>query len=392
MKCKVRIVIGVFVLGIIFCCKWNVKNIQGTFLTGISEKEHRVNLEEQLRQMDVVKMADEHFLLVLLAETRELEQETGWDKAAISAYLEAVDYKFREFQKGYEGWQITPEEYLEQLNCIYQSAHQIGSDVYTYMFEASEIKPKERVLLVIEQMGGYVDSNGMLQIEGADLFDIGMPPHSEFLEDYAECVRMAYEKEGKQYRQLDNDMIHQFRMYIDKHNIDYVRKHFDGKNDYEKLRNYAKYFEFELYYGEPSRHHNKIEKGKKFGEQTYDKILTPNRLSEFIVNVETGEFVTAWDVLKRDGGGKIVSAKESYSGILERLEQELVDTESFNYAPAEYTEAHQKLDVLPASPSKDKDSSFYLEHNLKKKMKEAWKSPDRTVYKEKYRKPEDYLN
>ena len=93
-------------------------------------------------------------------------------------------------------------------------------------------------------------------------------------------------------------MIHQFRMYIDKHNIEYVRNNFDGKTDYEKLKNYAAEFEFSLYYGEPSRHHNKIQKDSAFDGQKYDKILTPNRLSEFIINVETGEFVTEWDVLK----------------------------------------------------------------------------------------------
>lgn len=157
------------------------------------------------------------------------------------------------------------------------------------------------------------------------------------------------------------------------------------------MTNYAKAFEFELYYGEPSRHHNKVGKMEWFGEQEYDKILTPNRLSEFVVNVKTGEFVTEWDVLEQDGKEGVVSSAKSYQGKAKKLKKELVDTESFNYAPAEYVQAHQKLDVLPATPAKGKASSLYLENSLKKQMKEIWRSPGIIEYREKYRRPKDYL-
>ena len=96
------------------------------------------------------------------------------------AYLEAVDNKFGQFAKGYEGEQITQEEYLEQLDRVYKSAHLVGSDVYTYMFESSELKAKKKALLVIEQMGGYLDENGMLQLKDGDEFYLSMEPHSVF--------------------------------------------------------------------------------------------------------------------------------------------------------------------------------------------------------------------
>ena len=338
---------------------------------------------------NVVKVTDAHFLLVLQAQTEELLDSAGWDKRAVFAYLEAVDNKFGQFARGYEGEQITQEEYLEQLDRVYKSAHLIGSDVYTYMFESSRLKPKKKALLVIEQMGGYLDENGMLQLRGGDEFYLGMEPHSVFLEDYAKCVQDAYKKKNKTYKRLDDPMIHQFRMYIDKHNIEYVRNNFEGKTDYEKLRNYAKEFEFSLYYGEPSRHHNKMLKDGAFEGQKHDKILTPNRLAEFIVDVETGEFVTEWDVLKTGEEANVLSRDASYKKEKESERKKVVDTESFNYAPADYVEAHQMLDVLPASPSKEK--KFYLENNFKKKIKKAWKSPEKKVYEEKYRKPSDYL-
>lgn len=338
---------------------------------------------------NVVKVTDEHFLLVLQAQTEELADSAGWDKRAVFAYLEAVDNRFGQFARGYEGEQITQEEYLEQLDRVYQSAHLIGSDVYTYMFESSSLKPKKKALLVIEQMGGYLDENGMLQLSGGDKFYPEMEPHSTFLEDYAQCIQDAYKKKNKTYKRLDNPMIHQFRMYIDKHNIEYVRNNFEGKTDYEKLLNYAKEFEFALYYGEPSRHHNKVSKDSSFEGQKYDKILTPNRLAEFIVDVKTGEFVTEWDVLKTGEESTVLSRNTSYKKEKESERKKVVDTESFNYAPADYVEAHQMLDVLPASPSKEKE--FYLENDFKKMLKKIWKSPGKKVYQEKYRKPSDYL-
>lgn len=340
---------------------------------------------------NVVKMVDEHFLVVLRGEAKELKEKSGWDKAAVFAYLEAVDRRFSQFSHGYEGTQMTQEEYSELLDRVYQTAHLIGSNVYTYMFESSHLSAKKKTMLVLNQMKCYIDSNGMLQVGNGDSFDIEMAPHAEFLEDYAECVRLSYQKKNKKYKRLDNEMIHQFRMYIDKHNIEYVRNNYEGLTDYEKLKNYADAFEFELYYGEPSRHHNKIGGKEKFKEQEYDKILTPNHLSEFIINVKTGEFVTEWDVLEVDAAKGVVSSAKAYKIRTEQIEKKLVDTESFNYAPAEYVEAHQMLDVLPATPTSGKDEALYLENMLKKTMKKIWKSPGKIVYKEKYRKPKDYL-
>lgn len=376
--------------------EYTTREVVENVISEIKEEIEQIKPFEEVEIVDyidelsnVVKVTDAHFLLVLQAQTEELSDSSGWDKRAIFAYLEAVDNKFGQFVRGYEGGQITQEEYLEQLDRVYKSAHLIGSDVYTYMFESSRLKPKKKALLVIEQMGGYLDENGMLQLRGEDEFYLGMEPHSVFLEDYAKCVQDAYKKKNKTYKRLDDPMIHQFRMYIDKHNIEYVRNNFEGKTDYEKLRNYAKEFEFSLYYGEPSRHHNKMLKDGAFEGQKHDKILTPNRLAEFIVDVETGEFVTEWDVLKTGEEANVLSRDASYKKEKENERKKVVDTESFNYAPADYVEAHQMLDVLPASPSKEK--KFYLENNFKKVLKKVWKSPEKKVYEEKYRKPSDYL-
>ena len=45
--------------------------------------------------------------------------------------------------------------------------------------------------------------------------------------------------------------------------------------------------------------------------------------------------------------------------------------------------------MKPASPAREK--KLYLENDLKKLLKKTWKSPEKKIYREKYRKPSDYL-
>ena len=351
----------------------------------VPEKE--VTVEDYVSELPNILRARSRYLIQsLLYQGEELSDEYGWDKSAVLAYMEAVNTKFNLFgANGYEAQNVTEEEYLQEIEHIYQSAHQIGSDVYTYMFEESKISPKKKALVVIEQMGGYIDKNGMLQFGTGDRVAPEMAPHSAFLEDYAECVRNAYKKKN-----LDNEMIHQFRMYIDKHNIEYVRGYYEGKTDYERLKAYAKNFNMKLYYGEPSRHHNKTEKKEKFKEQRYDKILTPNKLSEFIIDIETGSFVTEWDVLAKTKSNQVQSKTSAYKNIEKSQKKKVVNSESFNYAPADYNDAHYRLDVLPATPA-DRKKKTYLDNGFKRSLKKIWQSPKRAQYKEKYKSPKDYL-
>lgn len=355
--------------------------------------EEEITIADYVTDLNnILQAKDEYFLQRLTHQGEELSYYCGWDKRAVLAYLEAVNTRFNTFAgNSYEAESVTKAEYLEELENTYQSARQIGSDVYTYMFEESRIAPKEKALLVLRQMGAYLDKNGMLQLGKGDRFASDMAPHSPFLEDYAACVREAYQKNKHKYKTLDNERIHQFRMYIDRHNIVYVRKYFKGPTDYAKLQAYAKHFEMKLYYGEPSRHHNKVEKGRHFQKQKYDKVLTSNRLSEFIINVETGAFVTQWDVLEMKKDGTIVSGADGYMQRESDKQCTIVDTESFNYAPADYVEAHDALDVQPATPGNRGKKTPYLENRVKRALKEVWESPGKLTYREKYKASKDYL-
>lgn len=348
--------------------------------------ENEITVADYVTELPNISRAGSGYLIQSLLYQGEELEEYGWDKSAVLAYMEAVNTKFNLFgANGYEAQNVTEEEYLQEIDRIYRSAHQIGSDVYTYMFEESKITPKKKALLVIEQMGGYMDENGMLQFNDGDRFAPEMSPHAAFLEDYAKCVRKAYKKKN-----LDNEMIHQFRMYIDQHNIAYVRGYYEGETDYERLKAYAKNFNMKLYYGEPSRHHNKTEKAEKFKEQKYDKILTPNKLSEFIIDIETGGFVTEWDVLKKTKDNQVQSKTTAYENIEKSQKKKVVNSESFNYAPADYNDAHHRLDVLPATPA-DSKKKTYLDNDFKSSLKKIWQSPKRIQYKEKYKSPKDYV-
>lgn len=352
--------------------------------------EKDVTAEQYIEDLsNVARAADESFLAILRDQSKQLIKKDGWDRRAVFAYLEAIDARFGEFRED-SLTEIPQETYLKELEDTFAEVHKVGSGVYTYMFEVSGLKAKEKAQLVISQMGGYMDGNEMLQLAGEYQFDSEMPPHAEFLESYAACVRTAWQKKSGSYKILDDQKVHQFRMYIDRQNIQYVRSHFAGKTDYEKLQNYAKQYEFSLYYGEPSRHHNKILRKGRFEVQEYDKVLTPNRLSEFIIDVQTGAFITEWDILKVDEVTGIVSNSEAYPKQKTIEGKTIVDTESFNYAPANYEEAHQCLDVLPASPDKKKGDATYLENQVKKTMKKVWKSPEKYHYRERYRSAKDY--
>ena len=81
---------------------------------------------------------------------------------------------------------------------------------------------------LLRKCGGYLDIHGMLQLGQGFVFDKNTPPHSEAFGHYAESVRAYCGEQGimglKNVTQAR--MLHQFRMYIDRHNIRYIRGRF----------------------------------------------------------------------------------------------------------------------------------------------------------------------
>lgn len=285
-----------------------------------------------------------------------------------------------------------------------QEAKKIGSELYRRMFAASRYNALAKAMLPIRQMGGIIDEHGMLQLtrlkykvnsdtggiigmsagDNGYYFDEEMEPDSLFLEEYARTVIRAFGRKG-----LDSPYVHQFRMYIDFHNINYIRTRYEGSCDMQKLRAYAKETSKPLDYSSSSRLHNrKLKKHLgKYEEQVNDKVKSKNGLSEFIIQMRgneygaAGRFVTQWDYLKvNQKTGRIDSNPKSYT--IEEYKP-IVETESFNYCKNDKVRVegmrklHTLLDVKPA------DGRTGYENDLKKEGKRYWAADK--VYKEKYR-------
>ena len=98
------------------------------------------------------------------------------------------------------------------------------------------------ILDIIRGMGGFIDENGMLQLGKGFCVGESIPPHGKIFQDFAECVQEAYGETGlREVSEAEARMIHQFRMYIDRHNIAYIRKFFkrNGMTDEEALMTYV---------------------------------------------------------------------------------------------------------------------------------------------------------
>lgn len=249
------------------------------------------------------------------------------------------------------------------------------------------------LLELIHKMGGYIDENGMLQLKKRFCIGEKIPPHGSVFREIAANVEKAYGEAGLcGLGDMEGRMIHQFRMYIDRHNIAYIRKYFkkDGMTDEEALEAYV-YAPAEhggmgggKMLREPARFHNKYPAGSSYWryqrKRENKKRLTPDFHSEFIIDPE-GNFVSQWNVLEEDECGRIISDIEYYRRKYqepgnhrgsdgrqrnwEEAMRQIMDTESFNYA-SKNDKVHQRLDIQPPGQ---------FDSDLRRQISQEWKSP-----------------
>ena len=318
----------------------------------------------------------------MTAAYQELRVNGHWDEAAISCFGK---YLGENADSG--------KSSRTRLDTITE-AHLIGSALYAEMFRESKLTAREKATLPIRQMNGHIDRAGMLQLDADSAFHFGptLAPHDPFWALYADTVRKAFPK-GLSASEPEAEamkLVHQFRMYIDRHNIEYIRGRYKKGDpfvtagsqtahiltDLDSMMAYGQDLKAAgypgLYFDEPSRYHNKTFGPESFTRQINDKILTSDRHSEFIVNRITGEFVTQWDVLEEVDGTVRVPADMT-------IEQQraLLNTESFNFAPGM---GHQRYDVEPARPN----PLYSLDYKIKQQLKNGgqWHNPSRSAYHE----------
>ena len=180
-----------------------------------------------------------------------------------------------------------------------------------------------------------------------------------------------------------------FRYYLDRQAIYYIRNHYKGATDYEKLLAYGKENNIKFDYTTGSNYHNRFNPKDGFkrpynmkvqvpqGNSAKGKDLNNARMVEFIVNLDTGEFDSQWDAYDKHKlpNGRYNSDPSEYS---EDELREIANTESFNYGPSIgqntdvegiYVGKHDMLDMNapePATRVKAKEL-FRYEKDLGKK-------------------------
>ena len=255
--------------------------------------------------------------------------------------------------RGHDG-----SKFFHDLSCV-------GSPTYVRFLRATHLLAHEQLALILnDHLNTSIDEHGFLQIHGTRYqLASELAPHSFFFRYFRELVIRAYpDQQGLRADQLGTK-VHLFRSYLDRQVIEYLRHyHWPGEpahpSDYERLLQYCQDHQLTLDYQTSANFHNRYH-----GEFTYPQNMKSQlmldsqarryndaRMIEFIVDIDTGQLVSEWNVYRKTATGTIDTDPAHYS--IAEL-HEVADTESFNYGvpygqyhvPARYRETHQQLDV-----------------------------------------------
>lgn len=333
---------------------------------------------------DVTSFEYNQFLTGLREQSVNLKEIDGWDKDAIKGYVKGVSKRTADAKTG--------SELNARRDALYAETKEIGSDIYTEMYASSKLDSEAKVELVLKQLGAETDGNQFMHLTSkTHKISENLPPHGDFNMYFRRDVVKAFGDKHLNYKKdLLRQQVHFFRYYLDRHAIYYIRNHYEGANDYEKLLAYGKENNIEFDYTTGSNYHNRFNPKEGFkrpynmkvqvpqGNSAKGKDLNNARMVEFIVNIDTGEFESQWDAYDNHklADGRYDSNPGKYSN--EEL-REIANTESFNYGPSTgknsdvtkfYEGKHGMLDVSgtpePATRTEAK-KRFRYEDDLGKK-------------------------
>ena len=317
-------------------------------------------------------------------QTNQLKEVDGWDQAAVDSYVHQVKEGSSDIHTG--------SGLIAKRDELFAQTKEIGSDVYTIMYADSKLDSKAKVELVLKQLGAETDGNQFMHLTSkTHKISENLPPHGDFNMYFRRDVVKAFGDKHLNYKKdLLRQQVHFFRYYLDRQAIYYIRSHYEGANDYEKLLAYGKENNIEFDYTTGSNYHNRFTPKDGFKHPYNMKVQVPKgnsskgndlnnaRMVEFIVNMDTGEFDSQWDVYDKHKlpNGRYDSNPDHYS---EDELREIANTESFNYGPSKgdnsdvtkfYEGKHGMLDVdgtpEPATRTEAK-KLFRYEDDLGKK-------------------------
>lgn len=333
---------------------------------------------------DVTAFEYNQFLTGLREQSVNLKEIDGWDKDAIKGYVKGVSKRTADAKTG--------SELNARRDALYAETKEIGSDIYTEMYASSKLDSKAKVELVLKQLGAETDKKQFMHLTSqTHKISENLPPHGDFNMYFRRDVVKAFGDKNLNYQKDPlRQQVHFFRYYLDRQAIYYIRSHYEGANDYEKLLAYGKENNIEFDYTTGSNYHNRFKKSDGFkrpynmkvqvpqGNSAKGKDLNNARMVEFIVNIDTGEFESQWDAYDKHKlpNGRYNSDPSAYSD--DEL-REIANTESFNYGPSKgqnsdvtkfYEGKHGVLDVdgtpEPATRVRAKEL-FRYEKDLGKK-------------------------
>ena len=331
---------------------------------------------------DVTAFEYNQFLTGLREQSVNLKEIDGWDKDAIKGYVKGVSKRTADIKTG--------SELNARRDALYAETKEIGSDIYTEMYAASKLDSEAKVELVLKQLGAETDKKQFMHLTSkTHKISENLPPHGDFNMYFRRDVVKAFGDKHLNYKKDSlRQQVHFFRYYLDRQAIYYIRSHYEGANDYEKLLAYGKENNIEFDYTTGANFHNRFKESDGFqrpynmkvqvpkGNSAKGKDLNNARMVEFIVNMDTGEFESQWDAYDKHklANGRYESDPGKY--INDDELREIANTESFNYGPSKgknsdvtkfYEGKHGMLDVdgtpEPAIRAKAK-SQFLSEDDL----------------------------
>nr|WP_295729559.1 DUF3114 domain-containing protein [uncultured Limosilactobacillus sp.] len=248
---------------------------------------------------------------------------------------------------------------------LLKKLRQVGSPTYVRFLQKSHLSAHAQLALMLNQhLQTTIDADRFLQITGTRYRLVNqLAPHSCFFPYLRELVVRAYPtQQGLKTDELGTK-VHLFRSYLDRLVIQYLRHYQSAtgiytQNDYEQLLLYCHDHHLALDYQTGANYHNRFHDHFTYPRNMKVQLMKNStarryndaRMVELVVNIETGQFVSEWNVYRATADGQIDAKPTHYS--LTEL-RAVADTESFNYGipygtyhvPARYRSTHQRLDV-----------------------------------------------
>lgn len=248
----------------------------------------------------------------------------------------------------------------------------IGTSEYLAALRHQRLSAHEQLALILDrQLQSYVDDNGFLQLAPAGYaFASTLAPLSFFYVYFRDLVVAAYHTPAGLRTDSLGRRIHLFRSYLDRQAITFIRRYqspqlSSAATDLQRLVQYVSdhrsHLDFQTSAGFHNRYHGKYNYPQNMKVQLIrnSHALTKNRarMIEFIINIDSGSFVSQWNVYRQNSNGLVDTDPRHYS-VAELYH--VANTESFNYGIpyggrivlGKYRHTHQWLDITQPQNSR----------------------------------------